>query len=76
MREYSGTPGFKTLKLSNDNLLFEDKFDAFAGSQFVSTVIHGEGELVLASGASHVRFICLHAGADKGPVFFYIMPAD
>jgi hypothetical protein len=29
---------------------------------------------VLDTGASPVRFICLHAGAGEGPVFFYIMP--
>jgi hypothetical protein len=76
MQEFSGIPGFKTLELKTNDLLFEDDFNRFTGSQYVNTVIHGEGNLVLASGASPIRFVCLHAGAGKGPVFFYIMPAN
>lgn len=75
IKEFANTTGFKTIKLARNGGLFEDKFNAFAGSQYVSDVIHGEGELVLEAGASPIRFICLHAGAGKGPVFFYISPA-
>jgi hypothetical protein len=73
--EFAGTAGFKTIRLADNGVLFEDKFNAWIGSQYVSDVIHGEGALVLESGASAIRFICLHAGAGKGPVFFYVMPA-
>jgi hypothetical protein len=74
IKEFANSPGFKTIELRDNGLFFEDKFDAFIGSQYVSTVLHGEGRLVLDTGASPVRFICLHAGAGEGPVFFYIMP--
>jgi hypothetical protein len=76
MKEFANTPGFKSLQLNDNGLLFVDKFEASVGSQFVSSVIHGEGRLVLDSGSSAIRFICLHAGMGKGPVFFYLLPAS
>jgi hypothetical protein len=52
----------------------EDKFADKVGTQFVSTVYHGRATYEAASGPISVRFICLHAGVGKGPVFVYSLP--
>ena len=41
------------------------------GSQFITTVYHGQALYEAAGGAQIVRFICLHAGIVRGPVFVY-----
>ena len=52
----------------------DDKFAGMAGHQFVSTVYYGRATYEAAGGPKRVRFMCLHAGAIKGPVFIYTMP--
>jgi hypothetical protein len=53
----------------------EDKFAAQAGTQFVSTIYHGKALYEAGTaGPKTVRFICLHAGYRRGPVFVYTMP--
>lgn len=52
----------------------EDRFAAFVGNQFVSTVFFGRAIYEGAAGPKRVRFICLHAGYSKGAVFVYAMP--
>lgn len=52
----------------------ESKFAAQVGTQFVSTVYHGRAMFEAGSGGPKtVRFICLHAGYRRGPVFVYTM---
>ena len=50
-----------------------DRFADRVGNQFISTIYHGKATLELASGTRSVRFICLHAGVAKGPVFVYTL---
>jgi hypothetical protein len=50
-----------------------DRFADKVGNQFISTIYHGQAILELANGAKTVRFICLHAGVAKGPVFVYTL---
>jgi hypothetical protein len=52
----------------------EDKFADLVGNQFVSTVYYGRATYEGASGPKRVRFICLHGGYSKGPVFVYALP--
>jgi len=52
----------------------EDRFAGRVGNQYVSTVYYGSGTYEAASGPKTVRFICLHAGMAKGPVFIYALP--
>ena len=52
----------------------DDKFADMVGNQFVSTVYTGRALYEGASGAKRMRFICLHAGTSKGPVFVYVLP--
>jgi len=50
-----------------------DRFADKVGNQFISTIYHGDATLEVASGTRTVRFICLHAGIGKGPVFVYTL---
>ena len=51
----------------------EDKYAALVGTQFVSAVYHGKALLDNGSGEKTVRFVCLHAGYKRGPLFVYTM---
>ena len=51
-----------------------DKFADKVGTQFVSTVYHGRATYEAGQGEKKVRFICLHAGYRRGPVFVYTLP--
>jgi len=52
----------------------EDKYVDQVGQQFVSTIYHGKATFEAANGPKPVRFICLHAGYRRGPVFVYTLP--
>ena len=52
----------------------DEKFAHLVGNQFVSTVYYGRALYENAAGPKRVRFVCLHAGSSKGPVFVYAMP--
>ena len=51
----------------------EDKYADQIGTQFVSTVYHGKAMLEAGNGEKTVRFVCLHAGYRRGPLFVYTM---
>jgi hypothetical protein len=51
----------------------EDKYADQIGTQFVSTIYHGKAMLEAGNGERNVRFICLHAGYRRGPLFLYTM---
>ena len=50
-----------------------DKFGDKVGSQFVSSIYHGKALYEAAAGPKTVRFLCLHAGIGRGPVFVYAL---
>ena len=50
-----------------------DRFADRVGNQYVSTIYHGRATYETAGGARSVRFLCLHAGVAKGPVFVYVL---
>ena len=52
----------------------EDKFADKVGTQFVSTVYHGNAVYQAGGESAEVRFICLHGGLNKGAVFVYTLP--
>ena len=52
----------------------DDRFAGMAGNQFVSSVFYGKATYEAAGGPKRMRFICLHGGTAKGPVFVYVMP--
>jgi hypothetical protein len=51
----------------------ENKYADRVGTQFVSTVYSGKALYEAGGAPVIVRFICLHAGYRKGPVFVYVM---
>lgn len=50
-----------------------DKFADKVGNQFVSTVYSGKALYEAGNGPKTVRFVCLHAGSGRGPVFVYAL---
>ena len=52
----------------------EDKFADKVGTQFVSTVYHGNAVYQAGGEPADVRFICLHGGLGKGAVFVTTLP--
>jgi len=52
----------------------DDKFANMIGNQFVSSVYYGRATYEGAGAPKRVRFICLHGGTTKGPVFVYATP--
>jgi hypothetical protein len=66
-------PAFRRFMIDRSSVS-EDKFVDQVGQQFVSTIYHGKAIYEAAAGPKHVRFICLHAGYRRGPVFVYTLP--
>ncbi|MEA2992196.1 MAG: hypothetical protein QOD40_1116 [Alphaproteobacteria bacterium] len=66
-------PGFRRFLIDRASVV-EDKFADRVGNQFVSTVYSGTATYEAANGPKHVRFLCLHGGVGKGPVFVYTLP--
>ncbi len=50
-----------------------DRFADKVGNQFVATIYHGRAAYDAGSGAKVVRFICLHGGVERGPLFVYAL---
>lgn len=66
-------PAFRRFMIDRASVS-EDRFADQVGQQFVSTIYHGRATFEAASGPKNVRFICLHAGYRRGPVFVYVLP--
>ncbi len=66
-------PAFKKFAIERRDVE-EDKFADKVGTQFVSTVYHGQATYQAADAPASVRFICLHGGVGKGAVFVYTLP--
>ena len=67
------SPAFKRFEIVRSDVE-EDKFADKVGSQFVSTVYHGNALYQAAGEPAEVRFICLHGGLNKGALFVYALP--
>ena len=66
-------PGFKKFVIARADVQ-EDKFADKVGTQFVSTVYHGNAVYQDGGEPADVRFICLHGGLGKGAVFVTTLP--
>ena len=66
-------PAFKKFAITRADVE-EDKFADKVGTQFVSTVYHGNAIYQAGGEPADVRFICLHGGLGKGAVFVYTLP--
>ncbi len=65
--------GFRRFVIDRASVV-EDRYSGMAGNQFISTVYSGTATYDSGQGARKLLFVCLHAGADKGAVFVYIVP--
>jgi hypothetical protein len=52
----------------------EDNFADKVGTQFVSTIYHGNAIYQSSGELDNVHFICLHGGLGKSAVFVYLLP--
>ena len=50
-----------------------DRYAAMVGNQYVAAIYSGRATYDGGSGAKLVRFVCLHGGIGKGPVFIYTL---
>lgn len=66
-------PDFRRFMIDRSSV-HEEKFADQVGTQFVSAVYYGKAVLDGAAGPKPVRFICLHGGYKRAPVFVYTMP--
>lgn len=66
-------PAFRRFMIDRSSVN-EDKYVDQVGQQFVSTIYHGKATYEAGNGPKPVRFICLHAGYRRGPVFVYTLP--
>jgi hypothetical protein len=66
-------PAFRRFLIDRSSVS-EDRFADQVGQQFVSTIYNGRATYEAAAGPKQVRFICLHAGYRRGPVFVYVLP--
>jgi hypothetical protein len=66
-------PAFKKFEIARADVE-EDKFADKVGTQFVSTIYHGNAVYQAGGEPAEVRFICRHGGLNKGAVFVYTLP--
>ncbi len=66
-------PGFRHFMIDRSSV-YEEKFADKIGTQFVSTIFYGKATYESVGGSRSVRFICLHPGFGKAPVFVYPLP--
>jgi hypothetical protein len=50
-----------------------DRFADRVGNQFVATIYQGRASYDAGTGAKTVRFLCLHGGVERGPLFVYAL---
>ena len=48
-----------------------DRYAAMIGNQFVATIYSGRAAYDGGTGTRTVRFLCLHGGIGRGPLFVY-----
>ncbi len=65
-------PAFRRFVIDRASVVV-DRFADRVGSQFVSTVYHGRASYDAGGGAKTVRFLCLHGGVERGPLFVYAL---
>ena len=65
-------PSFKRFAIDRAHVE-ADKYADQVGHRFVSTIYHGKALFEAGADAKTVRFICLHAGIGRRPVFVYTL---
>jgi len=65
-------PTFRRFRIDRSGVAVE-RYAAMVGNQYVATIYSGKATYDGGGGAKSVRFICLHAGIGKGPLFVYTL---
>jgi hypothetical protein len=65
-------PAFRRFRIERTSVKV-DRYAAMVGSQFVATVYSGKAAYDDGKGAKLVRFLCLHGGIGRGPLFVYTL---
>ena len=65
-------PAFRRFVIDRASVVV-DRFADKVGNQFVATVYHGRASYDAGAGTRIVRFLCLHGGAERGPLFVYAL---
>ena len=65
-------PAFRRFRIERLGVAV-DRYAAMVGNQYVAAIYSGKAIYDGGSGAKFVRFVCLHRGIGKGPVFIYTL---
>jgi hypothetical protein len=65
-------PAFRRFVIDRASVVV-DRFADKVGSQFVATIYYGRAAYDAGGGAKIVRFLCLHGGVERGPLFVYAL---
>jgi hypothetical protein len=65
-------PAFRRFRIERTGVTV-DRYARMVGNQFVATVYSGKAAYDDGRGSKPVRFLCLHGGIGKGPLFVYTL---
>jgi hypothetical protein len=65
-------PAFRRLRIERTSVTV-DRYAGMVGNQYVATVYSGKASYDGGKGAKLVRFVCLHGGIGRGPLFVYTL---
>jgi hypothetical protein len=66
-------PAFRRFRIERTGVAI-DRYAGMVGNQYVAAVYSGMAIYDGGSGTRPVRFVCLHGGIGKGPLFIYTLP--
>jgi len=65
-------PAFRRFRIERPSVVV-DRYAGMVGNKFVATIYSGKADYDAGTGGKTVRFICLHGGIGKGPLFVYTL---
>jgi hypothetical protein len=65
-------PAFRRFRIERTSVTV-DRVARMVGNQYVATVYSGKAVYDDGHGSKPVRFVCLHGGIGKGPLFVYTL---
>ena len=65
-------PAFRRFRIDRPSVAV-DRYAGMVGNKFVATIYSGKAGYDAGTGGKTVRFICLHGGIGKGPLFVYTL---
>jgi hypothetical protein len=65
-------PAFRRFRIERTSVAV-DRYAGMVGNQHVATIYSGKASYDDGKGAKLVRFVCLHGGIGRGPLFVYTL---